>query len=526
MRIQLLHPPVYLNVRSLTALRPSIPLGLAYVAGALREAGNEVSVLDAVAEGVDQVIAEGRLHRLGLDLPQILERIDRDADVIGISNNWSFAWPLVRRLIEEIKRAFPDKILIGGGEHFSGLPELSLNSSPLDYLVIGEGEETVIELMTVLAIGGDPATVDGIAFKNGDEIVKTRPRARCRQVDDLPWPAWDLFRLDVYNRRSLVSGLKNGFTVPILATRGCPYQCTYCSSPSMWTTKWYPRDPVRVVDEIEHYLRHYGASNFPFQDLTAILRRDWIIAFCQEILRRNFDIRWQFPSGTRCEVIDDEVASLLKKSGGRHLAFAPESGSDETRRRIKKQMSREKLLGAVRAAVKNDLSLACFFVLGFPDDEPKDLRATVRLARRLAWMGVSDIAVGYFFPIPNTEIFRELDQQGRLALDDRFLTTPMFANDPWLRAENNYCTNVPAWKLSLLKHWIVANFYALSFATRPWRLARIAWNFAHGVETMKLESFLIELKRKLAIWIGRRKPPVEVATAPRPAARQPLTTRG
>lgn len=85
----------------------------------------------------------------------------------------------------------------------------------------------------------------------------------------------------------------NDLTIPLLATRGCPYQCRFCSAPNMWAPRWIPRDPVKVVDEIQYYVEHFGARNFPFQDLTAIVRKDWIVAFCREILRRGLDIRWQ-----------------------------------------------------------------------------------------------------------------------------------------------------------------------------------------------------------------------------------------
>ena len=121
MRIQLIHPPVYLNVHAMTALRPSMPLGLAYVAAVLERSGHTVSVLDAVAEAPDRVTPAGQLHCFGLSPEQIVERIDADAEVLGISNMWSFSWPLVRRIVQLIKQRHPEKIVIAGGEHFTGM---------------------------------------------------------------------------------------------------------------------------------------------------------------------------------------------------------------------------------------------------------------------------------------------------------------------------------------------------------------------------------------------------------------------
>ena len=515
MKIQLIHPPVYLNVHAMTALRPSLPLGLAYVAAALRSAGHEISVIDAVGLAPDQVTRGNRrqLYALGLTPAEIAARIDPEAELIGITNMWSFSWPLVREIVHAIRAAAPAGVpIFAGGEHFSGLPEFSMEQAPIDYIVLGEGEEGTVELVDAIARGErDLAAVDGIVYRapDGTPTRSSRPRARRREVDQISWPAWDLFDIDTYNEHDYVNGLKLGKTIPILATRGCPYQCTYCSSPNMWTTRWYPRDPVDVVDEMQHYVRTYGATNFPFQDLTAILKRDWIVAFCNELLARGLDVTWQFPSGTRCEVIDDEVADLLRRTNGRSLALAPESGSERTRKLIKKQMKTDSLMKAVRASVRHRLNVTAFIVIGFPHDTAEDLRETRRLVRRLALAGIDDVAVGFFFPIPNTQLYRELLERGRIRLDDDFLLPPIFANEEKLLPENNYCDHLSARQLTAQKYGILLSFYAVSFAVRPWRLVMLFWNALRGRETRKLETFLVDARRKAWVAIrsrfGRRR---------------------
>jgi radical SAM superfamily enzyme YgiQ (UPF0313 family) len=509
MKIQLIHPPVYLNVHAMTALRPSTPLGLAYIAGSLRDAGHEVALLDAVALAPEQVTPDGKIHRLGLTPEELVDRLDPEADAFGLTNMWSFSWPLVRDVIRRMKERYPDKPLVCGGEHFTGLPVESLQQAPIDYVVTGEGEETAVELFAALENGTPVDDVAGVLFLRDGEVVRTAPRGRTKSVDDIPWPAWDLVDVEGYNEYDLVTGLAAGKTIPILATRGCPYRCTYCSSPNMWTTRYYTRDPADVADEIQHYHQTLGATNFPFQDLTAIVKRDWIIEFCNELLARELDVTWQFPSGTRCEVIDDEVADLLYRTGGRSLAFAPESGSERTRKLIKKQMKTASLLNAVRHSVRHGLNITCFFVLGFPHDEPRDLQDTVKLARKLALMGIDDIAIGFFFPIPNTALYHELHERGTVDLSDEFLLTPIFANDEKLLEENNYCDHISARRLTLWKYRILLNFYGLSFLTHPWRILTVPLNALRGKETRKLETYLVELKRKGLIWLrhrGRSKP--------------------
>ncbi len=509
MKVQLIHPPVYLNVHAMTALRPSLPLGLAYIAAALRQAGHEVSVLDAVALAPDQVTTGARkqLFTLGLTPDQIVEAIDPEAQALALTNMWSFSWPLVRETIRKIKARWPDKTLICGGEHFTALAEHSMSEAPIDYIVLGEGEQGAVELVTAIEAGDkDVSGIPSIVYRDaaGQPVRTEGVRARNKDVDTIPWPAWDLFDIDVYNDHNYVNGVKQGKTIPILATRGCPYQCTYCSSPNMWTTRWYPRDPKDVVREMEFYKNTYGATNFPFQDLTAIIKRDWIIEFCQELLARNLNVSWQFPSGTRCEVIDEEVAHYLAITGGRSLALAPESGSERTRKLIKKQMKTESLLKAVRASSKNGLIVTCFIVIGFPHDTAEDLAETRKLARRLAWHGMTDMAVGFFFPLANTELYRQLIERGRIRLDDDFLLTPIFANEEKLLPENNYCDHLSARQLTWHKYRILANFYGVSFATRPWRVATILWNSLRGKETRKLETVLIDLRRKFGMALRKR----------------------
>jgi len=516
-KIQLIHPPVYLNVFAMTALRPSLPLGLAYIASALRKAGHEVSVVDAVGKAPDQVTPGSRrqISQLGLRPEQIVEHLDPNADAFAMTNMWSFSWPVVRETIELVKKRFPNKLMICGGEHFNGLPEYSMNQCAIDFVVLGEGEETAIELFGALQSGfTDYAKIPGIWYRDaaGKPTKSLANRERKKNVDEFPWPAWDLFDVKAYDENRLVTGIKFGMTVPIMATRGCPYECTYCSSPGMWTRKWFARDPKDVVDEIGHWHKVFSANNFPFHDLTAIVKKSWIVDFCKELATREFcgKITWQLPSGTRCEVVDEEVAMWLKKTNGISLNFAPESGSAETRKRIKKQLKEESLIRAVKASAKYGLNASAFFVMGFPEDTTKDLKETVRLARKLAWLGITDMAYGFFFPIPNTELFRQLEKDGRCKLDDEFLLTPIFANEGRVRDEHNYSYHLTSKQMTRWRVWTLLNFYAVSYGTRPWRIFTTIWNSLIGKETRKMETFLIDIRRKIRVsikgWFTGKKP--------------------
>ncbi len=437
----------------------SLPLGLAYVAATLERAGHAVSVLDAVG------LAPGRRQRyfhgylVGLPDDELVARVTPGAAVIGVSVLFTHEWPAVVRLLAALRRARPEALLVIGGEHVTAMPEFCLLTSAADVAVLGEGEDTLVELLAARRAGRPLAGVDGIAFRDGGVAggptgaatrVHVNPRrARRRDVDALPRPAWQHFDVAGYAARGLSGGVGAELvTLPILATRGCPYQCTYCTNPNSWGTEWIARDPVAVVDEIEDGLRRFGARNFPFQDLTAILRRDWILRFCDELIARRLDVRWQMPTGTRLEAVDAEVAARLHASGMVGMAFAPESGSAATRALIKKRMSDARLLSAIEASAGAGLNVALFVVLGFPHDTRARLAEELAFCDRARDAGATELSLGFYMALPGTELFDALYDAGRVTLDRAWFGHILQGTTLW--PSRSYC---PALGRARLTWW-------------------------------------------------------------------------
>jgi len=470
--IALVNPPGIKTFSGLQMHTPNPPLGLAYVAAALREAGFAYQVIDATGAALDAVSPypdRSDFMMQGLTVEETVRRIPAEADVIGVSCMFSTLWPLTHRVADAIRARFPRALLVLGGEHGTAVPEHVLATSPFDVVVLGEGEETFVELLRARTSGTPLAAVKGIAYRDNGRVVTNGLSERRRDVDGISPPDWKSFPITEYIDRHQTNGMNLGRSMPILGTRGCPFQCTFCSNPAMWTQRWIARDPVRLADEMERYLREYGATNFDFQDLTAIVKRQWIVDFCNELIRRDLKITWQMPSGTRAEVFDVEVADLLYRSGCRALAFAPESGSPEILKAVKKQVDLGHMLAAMRSAVRRGLKLSCFIVIGFPDDTPATLRATLSLIRRMAVLGVYDIAVSKFVPYPGSALFRRLQQEGKLKLDDEFFVSPM---DFYTAKAPSYADAVSSRRLYWTMLWMFVNFYVISFALRPWRVIR------------------------------------------------------
>jgi len=453
--ICLIRPPAAEAFRFSTAsITP--PLGLAYISAALRTAGFGVHIVDAVVEAPNTRASYCKGYLVGLQLDQVAARIPSAADIIGITVVFTHEWPAVVRLIDLIRARFPRAAIVIGGEHVTSMPEFTLLTSKADVAVLGEGEETVVELVHALRARRPLGDIAGIAYRDADTVKVNARRERQAKIDSIPTPDWESFSLTTYHQHRFVGGMySKRVTVPILATRGCPYQCTYCSAPNMWLPRWIPRDPVKVVDEIEDYVRRYGAGNFPFQDLTAIIQKSWIKTFCEELIRRDLNIQWQLPTGTRSEAIDPEVARLLKASGMTSMAYAPESGSDTTRRLIKKKMTASKLFESIDAASDAGLNVAVWLVIGFPHDRPEHIAENLPFLDQLADHGVTDIGIAFYMALPGTELFNSLYDAGRIKVDRGYFRHILDALTPV--PSQSYCDlgriELAAWKYKMFRRF-------------------------------------------------------------------------
>lgn len=474
------------------------PLGLAYLAGTLRQRGIAVQIVDAIGENPDQLVplefCEG--YSIGLSMDEVVSMIDERADIIGLSCMFSNSWPFDRRLIEKIRRRFPKAWIVVGGEHATACANYILETSPdVDVCVLGEGEETIVDLVRTLREGRDLSDVAGIAYRDAGNVCVTPARNRIRDIDDIPQPAWDLVPLENYMSRGLGHGVRNARNMPLMATRGCPYQCTFCSSPQMWTTRWIARNPVLVVDEIETYVREYNAENFDLYDLTAIIRKDWIMEFTRELLRRGIDITYQLPSGTRSEAIDEEVAKMLYRSGCRQMNYAPESGSPETLLRIKKKVKLERLEQSLRGVVKRDLKVMLNIIF-FPDDTFRDVWKTFGFALRCSWLGAHDITFVPFVPYPGTELFEKLQAAGRIpGLSEEYFISLLTHSD--LANIRSYNPNFSARQVLLIRLAFLLLFYSSNYLFHPTRFFSNAWHIFRNAPTTRGERVLGDLFRRL-----------------------------
>lgn len=457
--ICLIRPPAVESFRFATT-SITAPLGLAYIASAIESVGLSCCVIDAIGLAPKARTKYFKGFLVGLNSLEIVNRIPTECKLVGISVIFTHEWPIVVDLISKIRASRSDVTVVLGGEHVTAMPEFSLITSGADFIVLGEGEDTAKELFAALETSNPTEDITGIAYQNNDQIVVNPRKKRNLDIDNIERPAWHYFNLNAYFEEGFSGGMSSdSLTVPILATRGCPYQCTYCSSPTMWSPRWIPRDPIKVVDEIEYYINKYGAHNFPFQDLTAIVKKDWIVHFCNEIIKRKLNIRWLLPTGTRAEAIDFEVAKLLKDSGMVSMAYAPESGSPLTRKYIKKKMKDENLFGSIKAAVGAGLNVSIFLVIGFPHDKPEHLGENLIFIDRLFSENIQDISVGYYMALPGTELFHSLYDSGKIKIDRQYFSHIL---DSLSIFPSQSYSSISSFNLMLWKFRMFRRFYANS----------------------------------------------------------------
>nr|VFK33356.1 MAG: Radical SAM superfamily enzyme YgiQ, UPF0313 family [Candidatus Kentron sp. MB]VFK35922.1 MAG: Radical SAM superfamily enzyme YgiQ, UPF0313 family [Candidatus Kentron sp. MB]VFK77567.1 MAG: Radical SAM superfamily enzyme YgiQ, UPF0313 family [Candidatus Kentron sp. MB] len=502
MKVTLVRPA---SIFSLNSPTPDVPpIGLAYLASALKKAGHSVAGVDGLGEALsqwDKVDGWPEVVRHGLSTPEIVRRIPEDTDLIGVRCMFSATWPYVRQVIEAIREGFPHVPIVVGGEHATALPAYILDTcQAVDYCIRGEGERALTILADVLAESGDAwdlhEQVPGIVLRIDGLIVCGPEPERIRRVDEIPEPDWSVFPIREYLDHGYRYGGGVGRSMPILATRRCPYKCAFCSSPRMWTTLWRARAPEEVVREMKKYIDEYHVDSFDFYDPTAILRKDWIIEFSKRVIRDLPPVVWQLASGTRSEALDAETIGYMCESGCRNITYAVESANEKTLVLIRKKIDPKKMLVSMRAACANNIEVKSHFLIGFPGEKKRDTLDNTRFLIKMARIGVQDITCSPFFPYPGSELFMRLEDEGRIALNNDYFRS-LFDYPAHLRVES-YSEYMSG---SFIRNWNIANvaiFYAVSFIFHPvkaWHLVRNVFIRRHPVSWLERAIFRMVIQR-------------------------------
>lgn len=306
--------------------------------------------------------------------------------------------------IAEIARKF-QALSIAIGPHVTALPSETLLEYPgLDFLIRGEAEESLEELIFTLENGGDLNNVRGIGFRSEEGVViVTEPRPPIENLDSLPYPRHDLLPMDRY-RLPLIG---NRYTF-VMASRGCPFNCIFCRSPVMWGKKVRKRSPENIIGELK-LLAGMNVTNIIFHSDTFTLDRKWTIELCKRIIDESLPIRWM--TNSRANTVDREMLAWMKKAGCWMIAYGFESGSQQILNNVKKEITIDQIKNAANLTKEVGIKIWGYFILGLPGETKDTIDETIRLSKDLP-LDLVNFAVGA--PYPGTEFFEYVDTHGYL----------------------------------------------------------------------------------------------------------------
>jgi anaerobic magnesium-protoporphyrin IX monomethyl ester cyclase len=395
-------------------LMVSLPMGIAYLGSAVREAGYEVSCLDMVVEAPRQeTVVDDNVTRLGLTYEQTMDRIIAwKPDVVGISCIFSNQWPATRELAKRIKAADPDVIVVAGGGHPTALSELCMEDAPIDFIIRGEGEESFVNLLNRLKKSQTIDAVDGLVYRDGDTI-RTNPKVNLiEDLDSIAFPAHDLLDPERYFKIGLPMGysMMSPRNVPLVTSRGCPCQCTFCSSTNLWGKRYRTRSAANVLGELDWLVDKFGIEEIKVQDDNLTVNKKRAAEIFQGMIERPYRLHWNTPNGIAVWTLDKEMLTLMKNSGCFEITMAIESGNQEVLDTlIRKPLKLDKVREVNRAARELGICRIAYFLIGFPGETREQIMDTIKFSRELR-LEVS--AVFLYNQLPGSELFEECVRRG------------------------------------------------------------------------------------------------------------------
>ena len=408
------------NLYTNESLTPS--LGLAMIAAYCRGSGFKAKIIDL------------RLAHWSADA--LLETIaEQEPLFVGIT---AFTNEIVQaaKIAEIIKDRYSDLLIVVGGPHPSILPEVTLKEfKGFDVAVVGEGEETTLEIAKTLTNGSknDLLNIPGIALRmDTGEVRLTQLRSTLEDINQLPFPGWEFFELSFYNRLFVMA-----------TSRGCPFSCYFCS-PQYLGKEVRVRDPIKVVDEIEYLVHNFKAENIQFSDATLSLIGDQTFVMCDEIIRRRLHQKIQWECETRADSLNLKLLKKMKEAGCRWIALGAETGNEKILQQVvKKGETKGQIKEAVNLARQAGIKVRCFFILGHHNETEETIRETIGFALTL---NPNAISFGLMVPNPGSEVRRlaELGTAGLRILSNQWQNYNQFNYD---------CFELEHIPLNELKKW-------------------------------------------------------------------------
>lgn len=403
----LVNPPLSAQARygRLADVGNRLPnIGLAYLAASLRQSDIDTAIIDANAVDYD---IEATARAVADENPLIC---GLTATTISIH--------IAAQVAAKIKLLVPDCVIVVGGAHATALPEAVLETyRSIDYLVLGEGEVTVVEIFSEVENDGEPAAVPGVAYRDGGVVRFSKTRPLIKDLDRLPLPAWDLLpELAAYYHPSPQSVYRLPSTI-LFTSRGCPYRCTFCDN-SVFGHRLRAHSAGRVFVMMEHLYRQHSIVDFAFHDESLFYDEGRLVELCRAIKRSGLPLSFSC-QGRVDQKLQEFTLRELAGAGCWQVAFGLETGNDDLLRTLGKGTTVDQALTAVDTMRSVGISTKAFIMLGVPGETRQTLAATRDFLLKAP---LDDVMISYYTPFPNTELAADVEAHGDIIGDYRHMS--------------------------------------------------------------------------------------------------------
>jgi len=429
------------------------PLGLMYLASKLEQMHVDVCIIDYFIGRYTPEDYKLKLEEIG-------------PDIVGI-NCFSFNTRPAFEIARLTKDVFSDVHIVMGGPHATGLPKYTLRDDFVDSVIVGEGEETLADLVTSLRDGKSLRGIEGLVYKENGNIVSNPLRRFIKDINSMPVPAYHLIDLDKYFEFPDPHGMCTRYKrfMSVLTSRGCPYSCTYCHN--VFGKVFRARSPKNVFREIELLYTEYGVREFHIEDDSFNIDLDRAEKILDLIIENNLEISIQFPNGIRADRLNERFVYKLKTAGTFMTAIGIESASPRVLKQIKKNIDLVKISHAIKLLSKYRILVWGYFMVGFLDETRQEIKQTIDFAKKLKLHFASFSIV---VPYPGTELFEAV--RGRIDLNSYFSDRLTYSLPQIQLSE------IPIEEIGEIKKRALRSFYT------PIRILKIV-TMIHGIKEIK-----------------------------------------
>jgi len=425
LKVLLINPPKMLLPGEHGRLSIYPPLGLAYIAAAI-ENKHEVKILDAVLEDWKRV--ENGFHGMNFsDIAKFVE--EKKPDVIGITG-LSFVAESIHKTINAIKKKSKARIVVGGPYATNATFDLMKNKN-VDFAIIGEGEETISDLLEAIKNKKSIKKVKGIVYRDRDKIKFTKQREYIQNLDSINFPARHLLKMEEYFEIFKTGHGAEGIgrCVSMITSRGCPFNCFFCTASKITGKKWRARSPENIIKEIDNLVSSYNITDIYFEDENISLNPERMKKIMSLIISRNYKLNLHAEQGMRADTLSLEILKMMKNAGFNDIVVAPESGAQRVLNEVVgKNLDLKKVEQVARDAKKVGISVGCYFVIGMPGETKKEIIETIKFAKKLRRIGVRYCTFNNAVPLKGTRMYEIAKEKGYLLKEGEELDRAILKN--------------------------------------------------------------------------------------------------